>query len=353
MAEQNIMSVADDFSVTLFKIRNWVCRDDNDDYWTVIRDVDGNLKVYKSIDSGITWSLKKTLTNADWTNGTPLPTDVFEIVNLSGLDKIYVYINEGINKKYSYGWIFNVTADTNQKDLDKVEIVNTQDTDTPHHIAYDLINHRLLIICQNLVTTYIRFGKINLNGTITNGDVLNTSQDEQPMDYYICPITGYGYVMLWHNNAHRIWQMNNGETNYNTARGQFAHNWIYGEPRFGNIFTDSDGNPCYAFDAAGDLSLRLHKRNKDNLSTILLDTYTGISVLNDIAFATIDGNNNIYYFFTKSTDKEAYYKKYDSIAATWGSEVKISSDNDGQLVSPEIRPKINENKIILTYQSLS
>jgi hypothetical protein len=349
MAEHNIMDVAGDFSINQYCAAPWICRDDNDDYWTVIRDTSDGLKIYKSIDDGSTWTLKKTLANSDFT-GTPFPTDNFQIINLVGQDKVYVFFTGGVNKQKLFGWIFNVTADTNAIDLNNAQLVG-DDVNERCHTAWDSVNNRLLIVTET--ASDLGFGKINLNGTSTFKGYADVPHI---LSYYISPVSGHGFLISEDSAGSRIkiYKKRN-DADYDQDRITSSDISItISNLKFANIVTDSDGHPIigYAYHV-GDSNINVYfsKRDKDSLGTILssgmINITIGIAV--ESCFMTIDGNNNLYFVFTKGSDKECYYVKYDGSA--WGSITKISSDNDGQLAMPEVRVPITDNKILVTYQA--
>ena len=353
MAEQNIMSVAGDFSINKYTPAPWICRDDNDDYWTVIRDTDGNLRVYKSIDDGAIWVLKKTLTNADWT-GSPLPTNAFQIINLVGQDKIYVFLCDGAAKQYLYGWIFNVAADTNQKDMDN-QILNVSAGNLDSHVAWDDFNDRLLVVSAHSGDSTTYFGDIPALGTGTlnyKGSTVNYD----PLSYYISPSDGYGYFLSYEigGSVIRLHKKRN-DSSYQSDLISISITLTPANVIFANVVTDSDGHPIIGYiynDGGITPKFKFEKRDKDNLSTILSSGSQDISSVTvpSSAYLTIDGNNNLYFVFTDGNDGECYYIRYDG---SWGSEIKVSSDNDGQLAMPEVRVPIADNKILVAYQATS
>ncbi len=353
MAEVNIMSVAQDFNINKYTPVPWICRDDNDDYWTVIRDTSNQLRVYKSIDSGATWVLKKTLTNSDWT-GDPFPTDAFQIINLSGADKVYLFIVDSSYKLY--GWIFNVTADTNQVDMDNI---SADSSSYEAHASWDDSNNRLLVYwARTHIQGEGRFGKINLDTTFTYAgyDYLNTGAgtNGRPLSYYID--SGYGYQLGESLTIDQmiLKKMDNHATLYNLSIDYVNIGVVRTDLLFANVITNSDGNPVVGWvDAnSGSPKFEFTIRDKTNLATVISTSSQLIAsgVNPESCYMAIDGNNNLYFVYTDGIDKECYSVKYDG---SWSSAMKISSDNDGQLAMPEIKAPITDNKILVTYQATS
>jgi len=355
MAETTIMNVAGTFSVGLDAQAQWICRDDNDHYWSVVRDTTGNLRVYKSINSGATWLLKKTVTNADFSGGNPLPTDKFQLVNCTGQNMIYLRIVGLTNKYLNYSWKFNVTADTNQKGMDAVKMtVSYSDVNTYGCMAWDAANSRLLVIAYTPSPgTDTNYGEINLStNTISNTSSVGGGDGVQRYAYYINPTDGYGYeVFALGNGIVYLHKKKNGASDYGNNLLTFNANW--GSPitwlNMG-VITDSNGDPIFyaLYYHSSYYRIRVQRHNKSDLSLHVDDNYVVGLILPEICNMTIDGNDNLYFLLTKGEDQEAYSIKYD-----WSTfaETKISSDNDGQLVVPEIRVPATSTTLLLTYQA--
>ena len=354
MAETTIMNVADDFSIPYGAQTHWVCRDDNDDYWAVVRDTTGNLRVYKSINDGVTWLLKKTLTNSDFIGGNPFPTPYFQLINLSGQDKVYLRIVPLTALYNNYSWKFNVTADTNEKGMDGVKMpVSYGDQNIYGCVAWDSVNNRLLVIgFQGSPATDTKYGEINLS-TNTFGDVSSVggADGAQRIAYYISPADGYGYEIKTVGNTMYLHKKNNGASNYGTNLATTTDTWGGSIVLFAGVITDSNGDPitygCFFDTGNYYIGLQKHDRNDLNTHTVRADFNLGSSAP-EIVNMSIDGNNNLYFIYTKGTDKEAYSVKYDW---TTFAETKISSDNEGQLAVPEIRVPVASTQMLVTYQA--
>ena len=353
MAEYTIDTDAGVFGIDKFTPYSWICRDDDDNYWTVFRNTSGNLEVYKSTDSGVNWILKKTITNADFSNGNPLPTSRFQLIQLTGQEKIYLFISEQTSPwddyLYLYGWIFDTNADTNSKDLDKANI----DSGYVPHVYWDDYNDRLLVYCQRYnAEGEGRFGKINLDTTVTyNSYNIGCGK---PLSYFIS-VEGYGYPLGESlTNGRMILKKMKNNADYNNSLDSITIAITKANLKFANVVCDSTANPIvgYAYNDGGTTpKLIFTKKDKTDLSTELdSDSHTlSSAVMPESCFIVVDGNDNIYFIFTDGSDKEAYFIKYDG--TSWGSETKISSDFDGKLVMPEVQSPITDNEILLTYQA--
>jgi len=348
MAEHEIDTDAQVFAIDLKTPHSWICRDDNGDFWTVFRNTSDNLEVYKSTDVGATWVLKKTLQNSDFTGGDPFPTNAFQIINLIGQDKVYLLISSGAHK-YAYGWIFNVTADTDAKDIDYVFGANA--TVGPYWGCWDSYNSRLLYLAWGS-GNIDSIGEINLDTTLSEVGYNGGLGD--PYSYYISA-EGYGYAMATTTpfGTFLLTKLKRGASDYHQNEGGQATLTYSGTLLFLNIVSDTSSNPIvgWAETHTGAPRLRISKRDKDNTATELIaaDHAFDSGTNPTSCFVTVDGNDNIIFVFTDGSDNEAYYIKYDG--SSWGAETKISLDNDGKLVMPEFTPPLSASSLILTYQA--
>jgi len=351
MPEYSIMNTAQDFTLNKYNnAHSWICEDDNGDYWCVVRNTSDNMEVYKSEDSGQTWILQKTLTNSDWSNGNPLPSNHFQLVNLIGQNKVYLFICE-IDTNKCYSWIFETNSGgSDSKDLDSVAI-NINVT-TESFIYWDNFNDTLFIIATYLLgegTHY--YGKILLNGTISS--IGGLGNKGIVLDYYIDEITGIQWMFSEAATSEKFMinkaQSNVPMTSLDNVDIAFTKSYLI----FGGITVDRSGHPIvgYLYNSGSNPQFKITKRDKDDLSNELLSTTYDLgsgSTNPTTFFIVVDGNNNIYVVYTDADDGEAYYIKY---SGSWGTPTKISSDNDGKLCIPITRPKITDTQIPVIYQA--
>lgn len=350
MAETTIMSTAQVYSITQYDLQPWICRDDNGDYWTVIRNLSDYLEVYKSTDGGTSWVLKKTIDNASFTT-TPFPTQKFKIMNLSGSDKVYVFISSITTYTRAFGWIFNVTLDTNEIDLNYWEIQSDTYCKSYGQVAWDKFHQKLFYFYRQWTGTQMKTNtrEIQLNGQMhATGTAAGGDPGENHMDYYFNPVDGYGYELSIEGNTflRKKWLGTEIE----------SVDWSHSSsvPYWQQVVCDSNGHPTviwFKSDGGGSInSFNILTRNKDNLSSIVLNAQSSPSVnwIPTCMSSTIDAENNIHIFYTNPNDGEAYHLEYNG---SWQAAVKISSDNDGKTVSCEKRPLLTDTNILITYQA--
>jgi len=328
MAETTIMNTAGTFSIPVRSQPQWICRDDNDDYWTVVRDTTGNLRVYKSINDGVTWLLKKTITNSDFSGGNPLPTHHFQLINCSGQDKIYLRIVGQTAQYLNFSWIFNVTADTNNKGMDGVKFtVSYGDQDLYGCIAWDFAGNRLLVMgYQGSPGSTSKFGIINLTTHTIDDQTSGVANENTHHDYYISPTDGYGYIVHGYSASIYLEKYNNG-VNYGSRLEITNDSWAADEWLFAGVVTDSNGDPIIygLYRQSSNYYISIQRHDKDSLSThTVVDSYNLGTTAPEMCSMTIDGNDNIYFLVTKGTDKEAYSIKYEIRVPAASSQMLVT-----------------------------
>jgi hypothetical protein len=350
MAEHNIANNAGTLVATAKTDGPWICRDDDGNYWTIFQNIDNNITIYKSTDSGSTWTLKKTLTTADFTSIT-FPIDGFNIANLTGQDKVYIILTK---KAYTlgkcWGWVINTSTDVGAKDLDGVALTNYQSRAlNKSEIRWDSYNNKLYIgwgADSTFSDTNAHYQEVVLNGTLGSAVNLSVGSSHYPGGFAIDSVgikffisfsaSGAGYY------ARIVKSGSSKDTTYTNSTYLFY-----------NLICDYNDKLVFGF-VIGTI-LHLYRAN-NSLSTFEINDSQkdlGTSHTPSAAFLTVDGNNDIYWFYTDSYDNEAYYVKYTVSTASWGTATKISSDNDGMLVCPELRSPTTDNKVLVSYQSIA
>ena len=90
-----------------------------------------------------------------------------------------------------------------------------------------------------------------------------------------------------------------------------------------DLVVDTVGNKWSIFRyrsgaSGGDYCVVVYKNNGLSL-TIFNNEATDPLITGGISIG-IDGDDNVYAYYTKSSDEKLYYRKYDSLGASWGAE---------------------------------
>ena len=81
---------------------------------------------------------------------------------------------------------------------------------------------------------------------------------------------------------------------------------------------DSSGN-YWSFEMDSLTNIRAFKNITVNLNVDVGTCYNGMVALG------MDGANNVYVFYVKDADDECYYRKYNALAGTWGTETTLTT----------------------------
>lgn len=328
MAEVLIASNAAILTLDQYTPHPWICRDDSGNYWTIFQNLDGNIDVYKSIDSGSTWSLKKTLSNTDFT-GTPFPMDSFSMLNLEGENAVYVMMRRGA---LWYSWEVDTLTDTGATDLNGLDSLS----DGPIYIAWDKFNKQLF--CNYKWTDQVRWVELTRPGSGAVDSVTKTGWD--PYDFAIDSV-GNKYFLGSPSDPSwiRLYDKTNDVTaTFQTSTQHFANIVIRHNDDI--VFMMHQGTYC-----------NIHILEGGNISNDLTgNKYFALDTPSS-CFVSVDGLGNPYVIYTNVTDNEAWYKKFDISTGSFDSAVKISANYDGIMVIPELRAPINEQQLLVTYQA--
>jgi hypothetical protein len=347
MAEYNIANNAGTITADIKTAGPWICRDDSGNYWTIFQDTDNNIAICKSEDAGETWSLIKTLTTSDFTSLT-MPVDTFNICHLIGQNKVYIFLAKKASTNKCWGWVINTLTDVGSVDLDN-DTLTTYSTIALDkiEIRWDSYNSKLYTgqgYNSAASTGNYYYQEIKLDGTLGTATTTSISNYHKPGGFAVdslgnklclsLSISGTSYTAICKGTG--------------TSKNTTYQNLTY---LFSNVICDYDNKVIFGF-VIGTI---LHLYRVDNGLTIFeIDDSQkdlGVGHTPTIAFLTVDGNGDIYWMYTDSNDNEAYYVKYTVSTSSWGSATKISSDNDGKLISPELRSLLTDNKLLVSYQA--
>jgi len=341
MAEYQIDN---DASIVVFDLstpHSWICSDDDGNYWTIFHNTSNYVEIHKSEDDGATWSHKKTLTESDFSSGMSFPMSSIQIVNLKGQDKVYITL---IKNDDIWGWLINTSTDIGQKDLDNESLSIA--TACKIEVRWDSFNSKLKIGYGRTDDEIVYLKTINLSGGFS---------DESTGSVHHGGNRGYSYCIDSSGNIfYNGMAISAGSYNLVKKFGTGTYKTLgigNQEYDFTNLVCDHNNKIIVGCVYSNYLHIF---RITNDLSTIEINNANyNLGFTPSSCFVTVDGSNNIYFVYTNPSDDEAYSIKYDVDSSSWDSPLKISSDANGILVTPELRPSIDSDKILVTYQSNS
>jgi len=340
MSEYNIANNADVFSVDKTRTAPWICRDDSGNYWTIFQNTSQNIDIYKSTNLGVTWTLMKTLTSADFTSLT-MPIDNFNIVNLTGQNKVYIMLYKTTQKVW--GWKINTLTNSGSVDLDNV-LAGNSGTGHATAIRWDSYNNKLYLMWGATSNMWGFYSEIPLNGTLsafvnptftyTNQRAYGFNIDNQGRKLFAAVATSGVQSMLYR-----------GITSFTKI------DVAVDNVDFVSVLADYNGQGIYCYVNGG--VIHLYKANLAFTAWELSNYYFTLAggAICTSAYFALDGLNNVYVIYTSSTDGESYSAKFDITSAVWGTSTQISSNNDGLQVSCELASPLASNTILTTYQA--
>ena len=157
------------------------------------------------------------------------------------------------------------------------------------------------------------------------------------------PITGDIYV---------LWHMQYSTTNHRVQldRWSSAGAWVSTikswtvDYRAAGLVIDSSGNRyvgLYKFTSTQAFQV------EKNETLSLNDALGGDDYKRGMFDIAVDGSDDIYVFYVKESDAKAYFKKYDSVGASWGTETVLTSTEGLRVKSEQISlPSSDKLRII-------
>jgi len=267
--------------------------------------------------------------------------DTFQIINLDGQDKIYITLTKADD---IYGYVINTATDVGSIDLDadSLSMANAVRIE----VRWDNYNSKLKIGYGRTDDELVYLKTINLAGSFS---------DEESSNVQYGGNRGYGFCI--DSNGNKFFNgmaISGGSFNCIKKFGTTTFKVLGIDDQvydFANIICDYQDK--IVLGCVYSNYLHIFKVSND-LSTIEIDNANyNLGLTPSTCFMTIDGLNDIYFVYTNTSDDEAYSIKYDISESSWGSPVKISSDNDGLLMVPELKAPLDDNKVLVTYQSTS
>lgn len=263
----------------------------------------GELEIHKSTNDGVNWTLKKTLSNATGCfNFAPMTSTKAAIVYQYDNDtaKVYVTTDSGEN------W-------TQKKEQDI-------DSGTKMVLVYNKSIGRLY-----LFSILLNAGK----GYYSNDDgenwtyVFIGSAPENIEDSDVDELNDTVYIVI------RTSVISENQVNKRTLILGHISFFDYGVA--GNTYHDKN----FAIDSQGNRYFAYIKRttttSKEKLvvcrnegsETDLFDPDSDNAIIKGSSSIGIDEDDNVYVYYTKTSDEKTYYRKYDALTSTWEAEVEL------------------------------
>lgn len=278
----------------------------------------GNLEVHKSTDSGVNWTLMTTFTPVSGSLSYP------SICKYDSVTFVVAWV-EGSGTNY------DVKVQMCASEV-WTDILTWSFTDIgaitfpmPAIIFNKTVSGRLHVFVPHHATTnYVtiknkytdNFGGLWTDGTNYGGGTRTAA----------CPI---------HDIASRsdTGIVTIGYRNYDSTSYYFWHFTsvgVWSSQTTLSMNGNSQGASC-AYDSSNALRYAVIDSFASTIRT--WDNFFSSTYLSGMISLGIDGADNVYVFYTKTTEI-CYYKKWTKITATWGSEVQLTT-GDGQRIKCE------------------
>jgi len=222
------------------------------------------------------------------------------------------------------------------------------------NIAYDLMEDRLwlsYLISVGNATIRLRYSdNKGDNWTIVDYSTGQSIHEINDMD--ISPLNSKVYIVLHSDNSETLYRYIFSKTgNYESMANSGGASEFFDTC----IVVDSVGNDWIitgwnSYVGGGDGSRIIYLENGVGAGTDktlfgVANTYSELIIPGSLCCA-VDGDDNIYAFYTKASDEKTYYRKYNG--STWESEVElIGIANDR--ISTEKRPIAGSDKLNFVY----
>lgn len=290
------------------------------------------LEIHKSVNNGINWSLVKTFSETD-------PGD-FEMVSIDSTSAAIVFMYTGNDYK------IYVTSNSGSTWIQKHTISGTYCEKA--NLAYDSIENRLWLSSRDDTTTYLAYSDNKGDNWTNTYHAFGTSGD-QVVDMDINPTNSKPYIIIA------------GSGSVEAKRYIFSKTGDY--ESVDSLGTSYFHDTCIIVDSNSNDFIITGYKHSDNKYYIayakngVLDTsnfllgsgaesnYSDLIIPGSLS-AAVDGDDNIYAFYTKKSNEKTYYRKYTG--STWESEVElIAIANDR--ISTEKRPISGSDKLHYVY----
>jgi len=312
-----------------------IVRDSTGKRYAIHINEDGDLEVNSSTD-GVTWSFDTSFTPAS--GYLRFPT-----LCIGKDDDLYVAYREGTVSDYTVkvqqrahsggAWTDRLTWD--------ITIYGTQFAPNPGITASKYLSDRIhvFVAYQDTATSHLVQNKYtdNKGSAWSDGVDLTWAISTGEKDCYIWDIDTY-------NNGNVILIMRSFNTTYKCVFSDIGTSGVKTQltsacPDGGSLVVDYD----------------------DNLRWIVLEYSTGIytwdgnTLIAEMRRGSIsmglDGDGNVYVFYTKTSDDKTYYYKWTRSTVTWDISATLLSSNKGDRVKCEQRALTTSTKLCVVYFS--
>lgn len=266
------------------------------------------LEIHKSTDKGLNWTLKKSLPNA---------SGCFNFAVISSTKVGLVYQK---NDNEFEVW---VSIDSGDNWTNKLDITDINASDSKSILLYDTNINRLHIVYEKTGADMAGKYSDNNGDSWTNWSDLSALNSGNIYDGDIDLITNNVYVCFEYTISHHIYAGKISST------GSYISSYNYGET--GHVYHDVN----FAVDLSGNTYFAHIKRNTTTSKEKLVvsrneatevDLYTPDTdniIVKGSTSIGVDQDDNVFVYYTKTSDEKTYYRKYDAGISTWEAEVEL------------------------------
>lgn len=266
------------------------------------------LELHKSINDGVAWTLKKTLSNA---------SGCFNLISMTSTKAGLVYQK---NSNEFEVWVSTDSGDTWTNKLD----ITSMMSDAEARLIYNGSLGRLYLTHRATTATSDYMVKYSDNdGASWTDGVTLVSWIYNPVDIDINPINNYIYIPVWFSTVYRnyIWIFDSVGTQTSIPDYGAVGNEYHDK----NLAIDSTGNWYFAYVRRYTSTSKeyLTVRKNGGSETDLYAPDTDNIIIKGSSSIGIDEDDNVFVYYTKTSDEKTYYRKYDAGTSTWEAEVEL------------------------------
>lgn len=268
------------------------------------------LEIHKSIDDGLNWVLKKSLTSA---------SRFFQLIFMTSTKAALVYLK---NANEFEVW---VTTDSGENWANKLDITIGVDSNDKAALLYNSSLGRLYVFSHMQVANGYMYNQYSDNDgdTWTGTEQGGSSADLADVDIDL--ITNYIYVVYFYglpaNNYYR-WFNSSGTLLGTSANLGEAGNTYHDK----NFAIDSVGNRYFVYIKNTTATLRdylMVRRNEGAETQLFYVDVDSPQIIKGSTSIGIDEDDNVFVYYTKTSDEKTYYRKYNAGTSTWEAEVEL------------------------------
>lgn len=267
------------------------------------------LEIHKSTNNGVNWTLKKTLSNA---------TGCFNIIPMTSTKAGLVYQKN--NNEFEV-W---VTTDAGENWTDKLDMTTQISASDKSILLYDNNIGRLHFIYMSTAGGGILGKYSNNDGDNWTNWAGSIIADGNLADADINLLNNYIYISYFYGaTSNNYYKHFNSIGTYVGTSGNlgFAGRTYHDK----NLVIDSLGNRYFIYVQRWDVFPNneiLYVRKNEGLGYILGGQVPNYIIKGSVSIG-IDEDDNVYVFYTKTSDEKTYYRKYNAGITTWEVEVEL------------------------------